>query len=191
MKQAITLLLSFFLCIAGQANEQGILYDNPFNKELKARYFDPDPRPQEKSDWKEKITFGGSMSVNFGTFTFVLLNPQIIYKINETTWLGAGPYYQYLRQNIGGSIFSSSIYGATAFGRKYITKDLFLQAEYNQLYLKNISGSRTGQGYGMAGGGYQPHPNFYFMAMYIFTDDPGGYAPYGGSPWVIRGGILL
>ncbi|MDB4347476.1 hypothetical protein OAB01_02345 [Bacteroidia bacterium] len=191
MRKSFTILCTFLFIMHLGASELSPLYYNPFKKEFRQSQFEPDPRHKEKTDWKEKVTFGGTMSVNFGTFTFVLLNPQIIYKINETTWLGAGPYYQYLRQNIGGSILSSSIYGATAFGRKYITTDLFLQAEYNQLFLKNSSGGRTGQGYGMAGGGYQPHPNFYLMAMYIFTQDPGGYAPYGGVPWVIRGGIIL
>ena len=60
------------------ASELSPLYYNPFKKEFRQSQFEPDPRHKEKTDWKEKVTFGGTMSVNFGTFTFVLLNPQII-----------------------------------------------------------------------------------------------------------------
>jgi len=192
MKKSLILFFCLINFFNADASIKSPLYDNPFKTTLQTSAFDPDPPAQAKSqDWKDKISFGGNVSANFGTFTFVLLNPQVIYKWNETTWIGAGPYYQYQRQNIAGSIFSSSIYGATAFGRKYLTQDLFLQAEYNQLFIKQLSGGRRAQGYGMAGGGYQPHPNFYLMAMYIFTHDPSGYAPYGGTPWVIRGGFIL
>lgn len=170
-----------------------LLFKNPFSNPNQASSFLPDTSidDEPKRDWKDKITFGGTISANFGTYTFILLNPQVIYKLNETTYIGAGPYYQYLRLNSGGQTFSTSIYGATGFGRKYIRDDLFLQTEYNQLYLEDGLGGRVGRGYGMIGGGYQPHPNFNITIMYIFTKDPGGYVPFGGSPWVIRAGIML
>lgn len=144
----------------------------------------------ETSNWKDRIGFGGAVMASFGNFTFVLLNPQIIYRINERTWVGAGPYYQYVSQNFGGTRISSSIYGATAFGRKFITEELFLQAEYNYLNYEFGLGRAT-TGFGMVGAGYQPTPNFSLTVMYIVTNDPNGLVPFGGSPWVIRGGIFL
>jgi hypothetical protein len=192
MKYCILVLLASVSFLASGNND--ILSKNPFAFNTQSSFLTPDSfeREKPKRNWKDKVTFGGTISANVGTFTFILLNPQIIYKINETTYIGAGPYYQYIRQNIGGRIFSTSIYGATGFGRKYIRDDLFLQAEYNQLFLKNAIGGRNAIGYGMAGGGYQPHPNFNITIMYIFTKDPtNGYAPFGGSPWVIRAGIML
>ncbi len=190
-----TVLVSLFCFLIGGpvAAQDGLLTAaNPFSKGARTIGLnaEPDPEPEkERPDWKERISFGGAASVNFGTITFILLNPQVIYKLNRTTWLSAGPYYSYFSQRIGGSRFSSSIYGATGFARKYIREDLFLQAEYNQLYLPLSGGGRVARGYGMAGGGYQPHPNFSLTVLYIFTQDPSGYLPFGGSPWVIRGGI--
>lgn len=181
-------IILFGISLATMASNQDVLFHNPFKGKYVQNPFEQEP-PSQKKNWKEKITFGGATSISFGTFTFILLNPQVIYKFNETTWMGAGPYYQYSRQRIGSTVFSSSIYGATAFGRKYVTPDIFGQIEFNQLYQKNPSGGRIGTGYGMIGGGYQPHPNFSIMAMYIFTRDPNGYIPFGGNPWVIRGGI--
>ena len=199
MRKIIGLVVLCFVFISNYGGNKDLVF-NPFKqhntlqkKKHFFRNYDHKADSQKKGAWKEKVTFGGSVSANFGAITFVLLNPQAIYMMNETTYIGAGPYFQYLRQaTASGQRFSSSVYGATGFGRKYVREDLFLQVEYNQLFLQNVAGgARIPQGYGMIGGGYQPHPNISLTILYIFTKDPNGYAPFGGSPFVIRGGIIL
>jgi hypothetical protein len=185
----VKILLLCLLISGSSLMADDILYSNPFTPKVQKPNISLDERPR-KSNWKERISFGGAASVNFGTVTFILLNPQIFYRIDDKTFIGAGPYWQYISQPFGGTRLRSSIYGATATGRRFITEDLFLQAEYNYLNFETGTG-RTSQGFGMAGAGYQPHPNFNISVMYIFTDDPNGYLPFGGSPWVIRGGIFL
>lgn len=178
-------VFAIFLCFHAQASEKQLFNHNPFST------LNPDLEQQiardSNNNWKDKITFGGTVSANFGTYTFVQLNPQIIYKVNPTTWVGAGPNFQY----IAGRGYSSTVYGANAFGRKFLLDNLFLQVEYNLLNFSSLAGDRVTGHYGMAGGGFSPTRNVSLSVMYIFTADPNGYLPYGGSPWVIRAGVYF
>ena len=179
-------LISLLAALYSSALASDILFKNPFSTQKNS--FNLEDKP--KKEWKEKISFGGNVSANFGTVNFVLFNPMIVYRLNEETWIGAGPFLQYISQNFGAGRISSYIYGAAAFGRRFLTEDLFLQAEYDYLNFETGTG-RDSRGFAMAGGGYQPIPNFSISVMYIFTRDPNGYIPFGGSPWVIRGGIFF
>jgi len=181
----ILLLFSLTICF-----QQALAKKELFQSSLLNPYDVQSTRiAQEDSNqnWKDKIAFGGTVSATFGTYTFVQLNPQIIYKLNTTTWVGAGPNFQY----IAGGGYKSTVYGANAFGRKFILDNVFLQAEYNLLNYKTLVGNRVSGHYGMAGGGYAPTRNVSLTVMYIFTADANGYLPFGGSPWVIRAGIYF
>jgi len=181
----LLLLFSLFVFFQAHAAEKMLFKTNPFSTFRTT--LGQETARDSNNKWKDRITFGGTVSANFGTFTFVQINPQIIYKVNPTTWIGAGPNFQY----IAGQGYRSTVYGANAFGRKFLSDNLFLQAEYNLLNFLSLAGDRVTGHYGMAGGGYAPTRNVSLMVMYIFTADAYGYLPYGGSPWVIRGGIYF
>jgi hypothetical protein len=92
---------------------------------------------KEKVPWNERIVFGGSMGLQFGTFTNINLSPIVGYKVTESLVLGAGPTYIYTSVNYGGVKYRYSVYGGRLYGRQRIVENFFAQAEYEFLNVQN------------------------------------------------------
>ncbi len=94
------------------------------------------PRPKANTtteeDFWDKVVIGGSVSLSFGTTTFIYLAPTVGYKFTDNLIAGPGFIYQYTKFNQitqGNTIlreeFESSIYGPKAFFN-YILADRFI-----------------------------------------------------------------
>lgn len=152
-----------------------------------------------KVNWKEDIFFGGNISLQFGTITYINVSPRIGYRITDEFHAGVGATYIYFsRSDID---FQDTRWGGSVFSRYFVTPELFAHAELETLqtnywddrfsppeFVKRFVPSF------MIGGGYMQRlgkrGGLYLMALYVLNHDP-ITSPYGSSPLLLRGGIMF
>ena len=89
----------------------------------------PPHAPKKDKFWDaNKITVGGMLSVNFGSYTYFDIAPTIGYKFTKRYEAGVGPVYMYF-----GPPYDLSIYGGTVYNRLYLADFIFLHAMYQPL----------------------------------------------------------
>jgi len=97
---------------------------------------------KEKKDleWLDKVTYGGNVQLQFGTYTFVYLSPTIGYSPLKKVNVGIGVIYNYISINYGvpyGSV-SQSVFGGHSYARYFVSDDFFIQAQYDKLRQPNV-----------------------------------------------------
>jgi len=87
--------------------------------------------------FKERLFFGGDVGLSFGTITYIKISPILGFHVSDRFSVGAGPSYQYYKDNryIG---LESSIYGGSVFGRFFLLENVFLQSEFEVLNLEEL-----------------------------------------------------
>ena len=106
----------------------------------------------------DRVFFGGSFGIQFGTQTYVELSPTIGYKITDRLSAGIGLKYIYYKVKDRNFTYSTNIYGGGPFTRFFVTDGLFLHAEFEVLNMeipslytgyerKNITSVFLGGGY--------------------------------------------
>lgn len=145
----------------------------------------------ERSDWQERIFFGGNMGLQFGGQTYVNLSPTMGYRLNNILSVGVGVSYIYQKVfNI-----SRTHYGANVFARANITEQFFAMAQYERLSVDvGFEGRRVGLSSMLVGGGIQQplggNAVASFTVLYNLSYKEGRNDLYN-SPLVIGGGITL
>jgi hypothetical protein len=140
-------------------------------------------RRRERNDaWKENLTYGGDLQLQFGSFTFIYLAPTIGYKPIEELNVGIGVIYNYIAFDYGNyGKFSQSVYGGHSYARYFVTDGVFLQGQYDKLrqpdvYNLNDPNKKTWVDYLMVGGGFQSsvgnHAGISTSIMYNLTPSP-------------------
>ena len=89
-----------------------------------------------KSSFKDKLLFGGSLGLQFGSVTAVQVNPMLGYKANERLIVGYSINYQYLEVKPiydGDPGFSSNSFGHGPFAQFFIIDQLYVTGEFLQL----------------------------------------------------------
>lgn len=90
---------------------------------------------------KERLIYGGSFWITFGTFTDIELMPLIgLRQTNRLAHL-AGPIYSYF--GIRSQNFGSHGYGGRALSRFFITDRIYMQAEVNNLTYRFLDNNQT------------------------------------------------
>lgn len=98
------------------------------------------PKPVEKKGFKkENIFVGGNLGVQFGSYTFVNVSPQVGYHFNKYFEAGAGVNLQYVSQKyedqFGNDFYKQSnyVFGGNLFARVFPVRPVFIQIqpEYN------------------------------------------------------------
>lgn len=88
-------------------------------------------QPQTKSDFWNKVQFGGGLGLGFGSgFTNISIAPSAIYNVNDYFSAGFGLQYNYLKQK---DAFSSSQYGGSILGLVNPIPEIQLSVELEQL----------------------------------------------------------
>jgi hypothetical protein len=127
---------------------------NCFSQDSQDTLKTPRKSPKHKSDFWERVYFGGNLGLQFGNFTVIDISPIIGYKLTEKFSLGGGPSYIYLKDK--NYNYSTSIYGGNIFGRYFLYKDLFAHTEYE---VQNGDWAGTGRRFNLTniwvGGGYR------------------------------------
>lgn len=77
----------------------------------------------------DRMFWGGSFGLQFGTFTNVSLLPVLGYRATETFWLGAGAVYHYRRFR-GVSMHN---YGGRMFAQQQVFTNFLIHGEYEML----------------------------------------------------------
>ncbi len=93
-------------------------------------------QPGEK--FIDKLFFGGSFGLQFGSQTYIELAPIVGYKITQRLSAGLGLKYIYYKFNdkYYNYNYTSNIYGGGPFARFTVLDGLFLHAEYEILNLE-------------------------------------------------------
>ncbi len=108
--------------------------------------FADDEEPDVKDmPTRERILVGGNIGLQISNInTMVLVSPRIGYRLTNRLTSGLGLTYQYYRHSGWGNTQYRSvthIYGGSLFSRFSITRQLFLQAEYEALNLDSRMGT--------------------------------------------------
>jgi len=90
----------------------------------------------QKSDFWEKVQFGGGLGLAFGNITNVTVSPTAIYNINQYASIGAGLQYSYISQR---NVFSSNLYGGSIIGLLNPLEEIQISAELEQLRVNSSS----------------------------------------------------
>ena len=147
-----------------------------------------------KKKFKNRITIGGNLGLNFGDVTLINLSPRIGYKVTKKLTTGVGVTYQYLQDNRIGQNFKSSIYGGNIFSMYSIIDQAFVQTEFELLNVESRFGysNRVNVPIWLVGGGYRlsigGNSFLNFTILYDVIQDSN--SPYGNS-LIYRGGINI
>lgn len=117
-------------------------------------------KKERNDEWKERVTFGGNLQLQFGSYTFIYLSPTIGYIPFEKVNVGVGLIYNYISINYGAyGKYDQSIYGTHTYARYFITDGVFIQGQYDRLFQPGGSffgkTDRIWVDYGMVGGGFR------------------------------------
>ncbi|MEX2514088.1 MAG: hypothetical protein WD398_14375 [Cyclobacteriaceae bacterium] len=157
--------------------------------------------PEENPPLKDRMYFGGNLSLQISSITFIDVSPLAGAMISEKYSAGLGATYQYFNNRFYRNA-ASHVYGGRIFNRYNIFPRIFLHVEYEALNVKVanpipntndyfftrdwVPGLFGGAGYftpfGIRGG-------MNFMLLYNFTYD-NIRSPYN-EPYVFRVGLVF
>jgi hypothetical protein len=90
----------------------------------------PAPQPKQKKPIKDKLYYGGYISLSFGSYTMIGIEPMIGYKIIPRLSVGAKIRYDYIQDKRYSETYTTSSYGASLFTRLSVFRGLYAYAEY-------------------------------------------------------------
>lgn len=187
MSKCIILVCALLLCGISAAAQDYVEEPAP-TPPAKVR---KDPRP-----FKDRVYFGGGVSLMFGTVTNLGVAPLVGYKIDQKGKLstGVGLNYYYFKDNRYVPSYQSSNYGWSVFSRYRVIPQAYLHAEYNsQSYeLRTLSGETTRREWVpflLLGGGYSQNlgGNSYLTFQILWDLIQDLRSPYGGQPFITIG----
>ncbi len=110
---------------------------------IQAQYVRPEAGPSDKgknpqpNSFGQNFSIGGSFGLQFGTYTYIDLEPLLNYHFNKSFMIGVGPIYQFLSvQDQGYGNYTSSTYGARFVALYFLPQDLqrfFIMGEFDAL----------------------------------------------------------
>lgn len=149
--------------------------------------------PQSEHPILDRMFFGGSLGLQFGSATYIDVSPLVGYKITEKLHAGVGATYIYykVKDTYYNYSYETSIYGGRIFGRYYFLDNLFGHLEWEILNM-DVPSTNTINGVQsydyirdnimslMVGGGYaQPigsNAAITLMILWNLTEEQ--YSPY-------------
>lgn len=151
----------------------------------------PQQPSQPSTPLRDRFFFGGSLGLQFGSYTYIDVSPLVGFKITEKIHAGLGLTYIYykVKDQYYGS-YETSSYGGRVFGRYYILDNLFGHVEYEILNMEVPDGLNSSGQYDvlvrenitslMVGGGYaQPiGSNAAITLMILFNLTEEQWSPY-------------
>lgn len=159
-----------------------------------------------KRPLKERMAYGGELSMYFSTVSVIYLSPFAGYRLNPEITMGVGPIYQYLSvrnsNTIGNnSVYRDHIFGGRAFIRHEIGRMFFAHAEYEILNFKmynqltglygrsSLDLASLGLGYKSSFGGEFGY--YYLMVLFDFIQNVNVRNVYPTAPLIFKAGIIF
>jgi hypothetical protein len=168
---------------------------------------------KEKSSFKENLFTGGSISAGFGS-NYFLIGGSPVFGYSVTNWLDAGivinyNYQSWRNYSVPDDKLRQTTYGGGPFLKIYPVRFLFLQAQFEENFIKqkyiypgsNYIDKRSGDASSfLIGGGYTSgrygrggNSFFYMSVLFDIGDDP--LSPYknsyGQAVPILAGGIQV
>ncbi|MFC4871349.1 hypothetical protein [Negadavirga shengliensis] len=150
---------------------------------------------------KERMYFGGNLSLQFGTLTFIDVSPLAGVMVTEKYSAGVGATYQYFNNRFYRNA-AAHVYGGRIFNRYNVLPRIFAHAEYEVLNVEVANEVPNSSeviftrdwvpGLLMGAGYFTPFGNrggMNFMLLYNLTYD-NLRSPYN-EPYVIRVGFVF
>jgi len=104
---------------------------------VNAQYYEPEKKENaddSKSVYdkplKDKLHFGGSLGLQFGSFTSVYISPILFYDVAKKLMVGVGFNYIYQKYDYGSVEYKTSIYGPKLAAIFKPFKQLIVSTEY-------------------------------------------------------------
>ena len=124
MKKMAFIVLLFSVSIALQAqiyvDKDGNIYDQRKTSSTTVTTTKSSIKSSSGSSFdKNKLSFGGNISLQFGDYTVVGISPQVGYDFNKYFTAGAGLGYTYFKDKVYDYKWSSSYLSFDLFGRFY------------------------------------------------------------------------
>ncbi len=85
---------------------------------------------------REKVYFGGSFGLQFGTITNIELSPLVGYRLTERFSAGVGGTVNYYKYQDIYSDYSSFMYGGSVFSRFLLHKNIFAHGQLEMINYK-------------------------------------------------------
>lgn len=85
---------------------------------------------QKGFDW-ERMTYGGAVWLNFGSFTYIMLNPRVGYYATDRLLTGIGVTYIYSKDNRFTPALEQSVYGINPFVNYNLFQGVGVGAEFD------------------------------------------------------------
>ncbi len=130
MKRSLLLISLTFISVIScfsQEDTTTYIFDHE-NKEKKEE--------NTKTRSREKLFFGGGFGFQIGTITSIELLPEVSYRFNPRFYMGVGLHISYFK-NFAYD-YQADVYGGKAFARFYALNNVFLQAEFELLNVKEF-----------------------------------------------------
>lgn len=137
---------------------------------------------KQRSDFVDRLRFGGYLGLQFGTITAIDISPMVIYRANDWLYPGVGFSYMYFKDKRIIPEYSSSYYGPRVFASAYVWRDLYAHIEYEALNLEywDQPGQRGFIHNVMVGAGYRQWIGRRAFAMFtiLYNLNESRYSPY-------------
>ena len=151
---------------------------------------------QYSEKFSDRLFFGGSFGLQFGSYTYIDVSPLVGYRITDRLSAGLGVTYIYykVKDAVYNIYYSTNVYGGSIFSRFLVTNELFLHAELEMLSLEVYDiyqgdvGRQTVPSL-LLGGGYRmpmgSSSSVSILVLFEVLEDP--WSPYHTNPVVSIG----
>jgi len=95
-------------------------------------------QPQEVKDqtFGQRLVFGGNLGLQFGSYTFIDISPNVGYRVTDQLIAGIGMTYIYYSVDDIYYKYSTNIFGGRVFSKYYLIENLFAHVEYEILNME-------------------------------------------------------
>lgn len=151
-------------------------------------------KEKPKTPWRDKVFFGGSFGLQFGTITLIDISPLVGIRLTRQLQIGTGFSYKYFKNNRYRPPYSTTILGGRFFARYQVIDNLFLHLEHESFGFetRDSTGRKIGRRWYhnvLVGGGYsQPlgrRSALNIFILYNLNHRPSRPSVYS-SPWITR-----
>jgi hypothetical protein len=155
------------------------------------------PAPASKSAPNDRIYYGGTVTLSFGSTTSVGFYPMLAYKLTPKISAGVEAGYEYVSYDFGPSTHN---YGGSVFGRYRVGRNLYAHGEYEvtnyEIFETRSSSSPSSREWVPAlllGGGYcraaGARTSLYAEVLFDVLQDAN--SPYGDWEPIVRFGVAV
>lgn len=151
------------------------------------------PTSQPRRKLRDRVYFGGSVTLSFGDVTRIGVYPMIAYKFTPKLSVGTELGYEYLKYDDIDQ--SANNYGGSVFGRYRIIPQLFAHAEYQmvnyEIFTSPTTSDREWIPYLLFGGGLSSRigPNTWGYVEVLFDVLNDEHSPYDEGEPIISAGV--